>query len=352
MCAARIATGSLVLLLICTLQTAAPGQDVIPPMVTSVSSSGAATARSETGETSPVAFGMLLFGEQVDVASDQELMLYSPSGRAVLIIRGPASFATQVADQRLLVQFSSGRLMATSPTSQNEQPVTLVLGPKDSPLVEAALGQGSTCAFAEADRVELAYVARAETSMSVVVRSEPRTLASGQLLTAGPTTSVGPADAWLSENGFDVVESGQRMAVGSARTSRLIIQDRLFSDVVSWDRLAQASAIIPTLELDQFKPEIRTVAAAVQTTVQNTTNRGNSPQTPTVQGANEVPTLSPAAVSVGGVTAVTINNQNAANLLTRTQSRGLGFNGPSQLAIPGFRNGVRTLGPSGLGARP
>jgi hypothetical protein len=67
--------------------------------------------------------------------------------------------------------------------------------------------------------------------------------------------------------------------------------------------------------------------------------------------------FSPAAAAVqnlrnvgAGVTAAVLNS-NAATVLERTGSQGLGFRGLQQLAIPGTTSaGTRTVGPAGLGA--
>jgi len=93
------------------------------------------------------------------------------------------------------------------------------------------------------------------------------------------------------------------------------------------------------------------------TVSQSTAAAAGAVQTQPFNAANEVPLLSPAAASVqnargigAGISALGLNN-NAALLLRQTGSRGLGFRGLEQLAIPGLSPGGRTIGPAGLGAK-
>ncbi|MBK8269730.1 MAG: hypothetical protein IPK83_16120 [Planctomycetes bacterium] len=202
--------------------------------------------------------------------------------------------------------------------------------------------------------IDVAFTGASDTvnSMRVKVGDAEHTIASGKRITVEAAAPVeSDIGTWRSDNGLAFHQVAADLSVKSARDARVKVQGELLDTVVQWDQFAQPANIEPLPEGNNVQPEIRQNVAAVQNAVQNTTNRSGSPQTPNVQGANEVPSLSPGSISVGGVTAVNQNNAQARNLLTQTQSRGLGFNGPSRLATPGFLNGGRTVGPPGLGAQ-
>src|SRR5262245_44962618 len=96
--------------------TASRAQEaIVEPTVTSVSAGNAATfTPTGGGEPAPVTIGMPLSHERVNVAADGQIMIYSPSGRGVVVVKGPASFAVRLGDTKLTFHLLSGRLAATS----------------------------------------------------------------------------------------------------------------------------------------------------------------------------------------------------------------------------------------------
>ncbi|MBN2559726.1 MAG: hypothetical protein JXQ75_02185 [Phycisphaerae bacterium] len=324
------------------------------PIVTAVSADSAATWTRDGGKPQPLAHSRTLDGERLRVADNQQIMVYSPSGEAALVILGPAELAVQVLNDRINVEFVHGWLIAIGNVPQDRQKVHFSApgAPQAEPLVAGFIGDGWTILSREDSRVNVGYQARpgAAASMTMTVGGRSESVPTGQRLSVvDGNVEFAPIEPWLAENQPDYRDVGQKVGVESAKITRLRVQGELIEDLILWDRRAQAKMVIPGLTgASPFKPEIRQVFS-VTTQVQATQNRGAAAQVPTVPGANEVPLLSPAAISVGGVTAILLN-RNAAGLVQSSRSRGLGFNGLSQLALPGMLNGTRNLGPPGLSA--
>jgi hypothetical protein len=148
-----------------------------------------------------------------------------------------------------------------------------------------------------------------------------------------------------------------KLTVASAQEVRVDIAENLFRNIVIWDRYAGAIHIQKVLQ-PPYQPEIRQTAEAFAE-VNRAVGRTGTLRTQPFAAANAVPLVSPASASVqnvidvgvGGLTASFLNRQ-AATLLQATGSRGLGFGGLRQLAIPGFSLGGRTIGPAGLAGLP
>lgn len=328
------------------------------PDVTGVSNGRVAT-QTVQGEEMAVGLGTVLDSGLLKVEDNQQIMLFcsasksgTPSG-GMIVVLGPAEIDVQWEENRLTLVLQSGRLISSADGAQSDQLVFIKGATADSKRqFEMALGQGETYVSHTGDAIDIAFMSKSGGSARVVINEVDRSVPAGKRLSLrADAVDESDAAAWLQESAMDFDKLVHDLSIKSARSSRISVQTRLIDNVIAWDKYAQAENIEPEAEATKMEPEIRQVVAAVQNNVQNTTNRGGSPQTPSVQGANEVPSLSPAAVSVGGVTAVEVNNASAANLLTRTQSRGLGFNGPAQLSTPGFLGGFRNVGPSGLGAQ-
>ncbi len=328
--------------------------EVFSPTVTGVSN-GAPGLFIVDSEEEIIRLGTALESGRLTVAADRQIMIFCEATKddrvsgGVMIVLGPAELTIDMQDDSVTFTMKSGRLITSSDVPQADQLVRIRAG---SPVVEAPLGTGETGLRVEGDAIELGFL-DGSASLGLTIDGARRDLPSGRTLRIrGADIDESDADEWRTINGFDFKSLVTELSVRSAREARLAVQDRLLDNVIAWDKYAQAENITPESEANKPQPEIRQLAASVQANVQRNTNRGTSPQTLSVQGANEVPSLSPAAISVGGITAVEINNTSAANLLTLTQSRGLGFNGPAQLATPGVLFGTfRFIGPSGLGAR-
>ncbi|MBX3394900.1 MAG: hypothetical protein KF841_05995 [Phycisphaerae bacterium] len=331
--------------------------EVRGPTVTAVSNGSVGSLQGE-GPEQPVAIGEAIDFGLLKINAGRQVMMYcgadAGSGGGAVIVLGPAEVSVDWQPDRLTLSLNSGRMMSSAFHPQADQLVFIRSSLPSGLTVEAALGEGETF-FKNADgRIEVGFDASSARagSMKVRIGDVDRELATEKRLIVDATDST-EADmgTWGSENGFEFVAVSSELSVKSARDARIKVQSDLLDTVVQWDQYAQPSNIEPLPEGSEVRAEIRQNIAAAQNAVRNTTNRSGSPQTPNVQGANEVPSLSPGAISVGGVTAVNQNNAQARNLLTQTQSRGLGFNGPSRLALPGFVSGFRFIGPGGLGAQ-
>ena len=304
---------------------------------------------------SPIAQGRSLFDHRFTVGEGQQIMIFSPSGEAVLQVLGPAELAVKVLedDGRIDVELTSGVLMTTSPTASNAQVVRIFSpGAGNVPLFEGRVGRGWTVYSrdANAPSADIAYVgeAGAAEGLSLQVNGQAQQLTAGQRIAIrGDRTQRVMIGSWLQDNNFDFHAFQENIGLKSAVITRLTVQNELVDNLIQWDRRAESELVIASLTDDsRFQPEIRQVFA-VTTRVQQTQERGGGAEPVPVAGANEVPFLSPASISVGGITAISLN-ESARNLVRITNSRGLGFNGLSQLAIPGSIGGIRTLGPPGL----
>lgn len=331
--------------------------EVRGPIVTAVSNGSVGSLRADESEQ-PIAIGETIDFGLMKIDADRQVMLYCgadvESGGGAVIVLGPAEVSVDWQPDRLTLNLNSGRMMSSAFQPQSGQLVFLKSSLPSGVIVEAALGEGETF-FKSADgRIEVGFHAASARagSMKVRVGDVDRELATEKrLIVEAADSTEAELGAWESDNGFNFVAVSSELSVKSARDARVKVQSDLLDTVVQWDQFAQPSNIEPLPEGSEVRAEIRQNIASAQNAVRNTTNRSGSPQTPNVQGANEVPSLSPGAISVGGVTAVNQNNAQARNLLTQTQSRGLGFNGPSRLSLPGFVSGFRFIGPGGLGAQ-
>lgn len=145
----------------------------------------------------------------------------------------------------------------------------------------------------------------------------------------------------------------QDLMLAGAKEARDEVGASLFNEVTSWDRRAAPRYVRGRIESSRFTPEQRQVNFSVAALNRVSSPLEALPATVSFEGANEVPPVSPAALSViniaNNVTAIVLNRE-ARQLLTQTGSIGLGFGGLGQLALPGLFGGVRSVGPSGLGA--
>ena len=234
--------------------------------------------------------------------------------------------------------------------------VLTVRGPADvdvsleSDSTELRIGQGAlTLTFADEVieqfdvRVAARGAAEEPTSLDPGVTFVHRALASAALEIGSQPTPPFGAD-WAGRPGM-----------ASARAARDRVGKDLFTNIIRWDQRAGAKYVKKRVRPEPFNPEIRQITTVAGQPQRLVTPTGAVPRTIPEVAANEVPPLSPAAISLisgaEGVTAVLLNNnRNARDLLRRTGSIGLGFRGLAQLALPGFSGGVRTIGPAGLGA--
>ncbi len=322
----------------------APAQDgdVSPVVTVVVNNSGEARISDE-----PARSNVPLLDRSVSLAAGDDLMIYSPAGRAVLLARGPARFHVySLHADRLAVELISGVLLATSSESQAHQPLhVLVRDAAGALVVEAALAPGRTGFSREESLVSVGYESPADPTarMSLLFGSEKLELPAGRRWVLRENV------AELGELApYDLEAVGSALGLSGARSERVHVEEGLFSNVIDWDKRSQATAIRPVLRQVAFRAEVRQVAFAVSPVITAAGTAGAPTSTLEFGGANRVPVLSPAASSVGGVSAVTSINQRAVGLLTSSGSRGLGFGGLSRLSVPAFQDGSRTPAPSGL----
>lgn len=331
-------------ILACTYAHSAAAQDggVSPVVTVVVNTSGQARISDE-----PARSNVPLIDQRVSLGAGDELMFYSPAGRAAVVAHGPAQFEVYSRDaDTLAVELISGSLMATSRVPQGRQPLYVLMRDANGALlVEAALAPGRNAFSRDAEVITVGHESPDDPSatMTLLYSTERLTVPAGRQWTLrGDRAEIG---------GFaprDLEGVGLALGVAGARNERVQVEDGLFSSVIDWDKRSQAAAVRPVLQQVTFRAEIRQVAFAVSPVIAVTGTAGAPTSTLSFGGANSVPVLSPAASSVGGVSAVTNINRRAVGLLTSSGSRGLGFGGLSLLSIPGFQGGIRTTGPSGL----
>jgi len=308
---------------------------------------------TQAGDTGEIEQGI------VRVSSDHQLMLLSESGAALILI-GPAKLVSIMADNVLTLVLEDGRLIVAAVWPEEDvRPLSIAL-PGDTqgtPLFEAVASPGISYFQRQGDAVGVGFVSESDmtTSMAMRVMGRPRSINSGEVITiVGGEIQTGPAEAWLSEQRFDNAW-GQSLGVASAQAARPSLESSLFSNITEWDVFGGEEYVTSRLEAGRFRPEIRQVVSSISTPRRTGSTMKAAPKVSGFPAANEVPVLSPAALSVinplANVTAIQLNLQ-ARGLLTDTGSRGLGWRGQSQLAISGlFGGGTPTVGPAGLGAQ-
>jgi hypothetical protein len=350
----------LVLTLLLVGASGALAQDVL--YVTGVSAPGAAWLEDAQGGREALGTrGTDLREVQegvVQVTSGHQLMLLSDSG-VVVIVLGPARLACGPTDEQMVLMLDAGKLVVIAARSNASARPLTVMTPADQDgvrAIEAAAGYGYSYFYSGNGQVRVAYQSdgAAPGTMEFSVRGEARSLDSGQLLIIDDSTvRVEAAADWLASEQFDA-PWGISLGVASAQAARPGLEFDLFVNITTWDYYGGKEYVTSRLEAGRFRPEIRQVVTQVTTPQRVASAGGGVPEATGFPAANEVPLLSPAALSVvnptENVTAIQLNIQ-ARGLLTQTGSRGLGFRGLSQLAIPGlFDTGTPTVGPAGLGA--
>jgi hypothetical protein len=336
------------------------GQDVFH--VTGVSASGVAWVEVDQGIREPLGTRDTERGEiregVVQVTSGHQLMLLSDAG-VVIIVLGPAKLACGHTDRHQLVVLDDGKLIViASWPAEGTKPLVVMTptGPEEVRAIEAVASPGYSYFHHTDDRTRVAFRAEGALpgAMALTARGNARSIKDGELLTIeGPALRVEPAGDWLAAEQFDT-PWGINLGVASAQAARPGLESDLFINITSWDYYGGEEYVTSRIEAGRFRPEIRQVVTQAITLQRAAAANSGVAKTTGFPAANEVPLLSPAALSVANptanVTAIQLNSQ-ARGLLTQTGSRGLGFRGLSQLAIPGlFGTGTPTVGPAGLGA--
>lgn len=349
----RVRRGLLILgLLVCTFSARA--QDL--PLVTALSSARAAEWIGEDGQSIPLVAGLPLSAGRHRIAPDARIMLYSPGTSAALIMLGPAEFDVQsTLDGSTEFQMLSGRLLVASAVPADETALHVVIpeAPGGAALASAYPARGWTYVAVAADETSIGFEQRdgGDGLLRVTVGAAEQEVSRGERLVLRDgdvqRTDLFP---WAAEIGLAEKGVGSQIAIASARLTRETVEQRLFQRLVEWEYYGQPQQVSRRLEAE-FRPELRTTLTTTTTTLRTQPQLVSRNTGLIVPGANQVPVLSPAAISVGGVTAVELNTQ-ANRLLTLQGSRGLGFLGLSQLSIPGQIGGRRTIGPPGLGVSP
>lgn len=380
-----------VVLLACTLTT--NGQSLF--RVTGVSTPGGATLDVATQEGQvtheflntgvPIVPGRVhVVGEMQRSADEGEptdqpremqpaaqLMLYRSPG-TVLIVRGPASFDVSRDERtdaiRLALLYGTLEFIVSAEAGEAGRIIVTSDAQQGTVLTELLVPAGHTFIRqpGEGDRVQVAFIADQSQRMRARVHGTALAIEPNKLATirAADRPEMTDLQEWLDEEKLDAASRrgvGVQLGLASAQDSRVGVAERLFDNIIAWDRYAGAGHVTPRLPERAYVPEIRQTVQIVAT-AQRPSTRTERPEPPVVAGANEVPVLSPAAARVQGLRNVGENvtairaiglNRSAATLLQQTGSRGLGgFNGPAQLALRGFLEpGLPFVGPPGLGAR-
>lgn len=340
-------------------------QDVL--YVTGVSGAGAAWLEDAEGGRAVLGTRGTDMGEIeagiVRVSSDHQLMLLSDSG-VVVIVLGPAKLACNPGNGQTHVVLDDGMLVVAATWPEENVGPLVISTPADEAglrAIEAVACPGYSYFYRRDGQTRVAYMSEGDLpgAMALTALGQASSIKHGEMLTIeGPAMRVGSASEWSAvaadlRVGRD--SWGVKLGVASAQAARPRLESNLFVNITSWDFYGGQEYVTSRLEAGRFRPEIRQVVTSVTTPQRVASASKAIPETSGFPAANEVPLLSPAALSVvnpiENVTAIQLNIQ-ARGLLTQTGSRGLGFRGLSQLAIPGlFGSGTPTVGPAGLGAQ-
>lgn len=295
----------------------------------------------------------------VHVSSGQQLMLLTDS-EVVAIVLGPAKLACGPGDEKTHLVLDDGKLIvASAPPEEGATPLVISTPADEAGLraIEVIAAPGRCCFRRSGRQVQVAYLSDGDLppALTLTVNGNARSINRGDLLTVdGAEVRVEPAAQWLAAEHFDA-RWDVNLGIASAQAARPALEMALFTNITSWDVYGGKEYVTARLEAGRFRPEIRQIVTTVTTPQRPATAVSGVPETRGFPAANEVPLLSPAALSVVNlaedVTAIRLNIQ-ARELLRQTGSRGLGFRGLSQLAIPGLSgSGTPTVGPAGLGAQ-
>lgn len=309
--------------------------------------SGTIGVDSTVAVTRGSAGGELLAIGIADKTNDVTLFLSAPMGGEAFA-QASFGFISDESGDLLKITLNRGFL---SLTSLSDAPAGLVIAAGDGRGFEglkAAAGQ--VFVASNEGTVEVAY--RGPASVEFRANGKNVTLKSGEMARiSGAGVESASASTWIDQNFSPAAV--ERLVLAGAKEDRDGVGRELFDDIVSWDRRASPQYVRGRIEATRFTPEQRQVNFSVSALNRVTTPPQALPTTVSFEGANEVPPVSPAALSViniaNNVTAIVLNRE-ARQLLTQTGSIGLGFGGLRQLALPGLFGGVRSVGPSGLGA--
>lgn len=332
--------------------------------VTGHSHPGVATLDTGTGPPRDLAVGRSVTAGTLHVVDGAQVMLFEGSGVAVVIL-GPATLVLTRDEIRHAIQLElrDGRVIVASARKEGEGAAVVLTARLAEPpraTVEVAVGPGYVFAARTGDQISVACAGETATAAcGVRINDAAKPLAADQLLSVDATgqPQVGPLGDWLAQQGFEQAW-GRTLGVASAREARTDVETNLFQNIIAWDRYAGAAYVSVRLREAPFNLEIRQNVETTTTLTRPSTRAAILLAQP-FAGANSVPVVSPASASVQnisgigqGVTAIQLN-ADAAVLLERTGSQGLGFRGLRYLAIPAFTTtGARTVGPAGLGGQP
>ncbi len=339
----------------------AAGQAQEAPMITAVEAKEgpAAIQWTPAGQATaqPLTPGLMLAEGRAELGAAQRAMLLSSAGDVAIVALGPSRFETSAEGDAIVFTLLSGKIMfGWVGGADAAAGVKWAVRGADArePVASGPIGRGWVYVTNTPEQADVAFVSGGSggETLSVMVGGTTSTLRSGERLSIrGGSAQSAALEPWLKDSGFEMPNMAVRIGVASAQSQRTGLQNELFHRVVEWDRRAQAPSVRLHLEAQQFRPEIRTLAVTVTAQVPSATTQGGFNQVIKIAGANSVPPLSPAAIAVGGTSALE-NNANAERILTITSSRGLGFGGLSRLALSGVTaGGTPTAGPPGLTGR-
>ncbi|TWT46156.1 hypothetical protein RAS1_26040 [Phycisphaerae bacterium RAS1] len=324
-------------------------QDI--PSVTAISSPAAAKWTAEGAETTLAELSLPLDKGLLEVAAAESAMMFASVAKAVIIVSGPASVAFDATEERLTVHLLSGRMSITTTKSQAPDGLFVRVGSTDSgkELASGFVVAGATYFSCDAASIDVARTGGDTAEMPFRFASGELHVANGQRVTAaGDSVHVSSAAEWVAQSGFGAAEASRRVGLASAGIARFRVQKDLVNTVVAWDREAGSQRIIQALELRGSRPEIRTVVLTISGQIARASSSAAAGGGGAITGANQVPLISPGAISVGNLSRLLDNTLRAATNLGNTRSQGFGRQ--SLLTVPGRAGGGRTVGPAGAAA--
>jgi hypothetical protein len=273
------------------------------------------------------------------------------------VVLGPAEFDVEKTD-RATVRLNRGFVVVIADLPAGKESLQVVAPstrPGAAPLLAAAVGQGRTVLSREGSGIHCAYFSdgAAATTLDVSVGGVQKQVPSNQCLTLDgeqpPQVGSVPLPLRDKLNKTTIAQMIDQQSILMMRKSTAKIS--FVTRLSEWDAGSRPENVEMVSAAPPSTPDVQqTPTTTVQ--AQSTQQQGQVSKVTAVENANTMPLLSPAAISVGGgVSAQDINNR-AASFATATGSRGLGFFGPSQLAVRGLSNDIRTIGPSGLAGGP
>lgn len=330
-------------------------------VVTGVSDIGAAQFQSADGEELDARLDTRLPDGQLTIPEGSRVMLFDEGSNVVAVITGYAQVGLEDTGAALTLTISEGAILlareagpASEEDAAREIELRIERADADGAAPRITVGPGETLAQVSADRAVIGVRGGSDAEVQISRRSRVTLHSGEQVVLPADEPTAEPLGAIGNLAGF-VPTAAEQLGIAVAQVRREGVEQALFRNIISWDRRAGGRYVVTQRETP-FKPEVRQIALEI-TTPQRITGRNVRIAIPGITGANEVPAASPASATVTDLvniqsnqTVIELTRDNPGQLLSLTNSAGLGFRGLSRLAIPGRIGGLPTIGPPGLGA--